>query len=150
MVTPYDRTVRVGQPPVVLDGVGADEGLALLEERVDRVACLDRSAFLTASFGHPAPWLHHVPVSALLRTDARCTEDPPPPPLVPSARYSGGGRYFAVAFAPEHGAHATDWATAHPHRLLAPDAAVTGRAAPAGHPYPASANSSSTQTATPP
>ncbi|MEW2069880.1 ATP-grasp domain-containing protein [Streptomyces sp. NPDC007346] len=164
MVTPYDRTVRVGQPPVVVDGVRADEGLALLAEQVDRVAWLDRSAFLTASFGHPAPWLHHVPASPLLRTepsrtdlrrtesrrtDSRptgpprtnsprtnspCTnsprtEGPPPPPLVPTARDAEGSRRFAVAFAPEHGSHATDWAAAHAHRLLAPDAAVTAHAA---------------------
>lgn len=151
MVTPYDRTVRVGRPPVVLDGVAAEEGLALLGERVDRVAWLDRSALLAASFGHPARWLRHVPVSPLLRTDLASAEAPPAEPSLavpsardpgegrpsarnseearPSARDSGKARHFAVAFAPEHGTHATAWATAHAHRLLAPDAAVTAHAA---------------------
>ncbi|GAA3736728.1 ATP-grasp domain-containing protein [Streptomyces tremellae] len=113
---------RDGLPDEVrLDGVDADEGLALLGELVDRVAWLDRSAFLSASFGHPAPWLRHVAVSPLLRTAA------PQPRRGDRARPAG--RAFAVAFAPEHGDHAVRWARAHGHRLLAPDPAVTARAA---------------------
>ncbi|MEW2546599.1 ATP-grasp domain-containing protein [Streptomyces sp. NPDC047002] len=114
---------RDGLPDEVrLDGIAADEGLALLGESVDRVAWLDRSAFLSASFGYPAPWLRHVAVSPLLRTAAA-------PGPGRGGRPRPAGRSCAVAFAPEHGDHAVRWARAHGHRLLAPDPAVTARAA---------------------
>ncbi|MDT0446519.1 ATP-grasp domain-containing protein [Streptomyces johnsoniae] len=104
-----------------MEGVEARDGLMLLAGLVDRVVWLDRSGFLPASFGYPAPWLRHEAVSPLLRSA--------PSPRPAGSAAPPGTRRVAVAFAPEHGDHATAWAEASGHRLLAADAVVTARAA---------------------
>ncbi|WP_225102423.1 ATP-grasp domain-containing protein [Streptomyces sp. CoH27] len=103
-----------------LEGVAADQGLALLGDLVDEVVFLDRSAFLPASFLPVVDWLRHVPVSPLLTTR-------PTAPREPSAARTE--RHLSVAFAPEHGDHAHVWARQHGRRLLAAPAAITERAA---------------------
>ncbi|NGO72125.1 ATP-grasp domain-containing protein [Streptomyces boncukensis] len=116
---------------IALEGVDAAEGLRTLEDLVDEVAFLDRSAFLPASFQPAVPWLHHEPVSPLLGPlpPARPARPARPAPPTSSAAPSVAERAVAVAFAPEHGDHAHQWAAQHGHRLLAPSPAVTARAA---------------------
>ncbi|SFC93156.1 ATP-grasp domain-containing protein [Streptomyces aidingensis] len=110
------------RPATALEGVDAGEGLALLADLVDEVAFLDRSAFLPSSFRPVPGWLRHEAVSPLLTAPAAAR--------APRSRGAGGGaRRMAVAFAPEHGDHARRWAQRHGHRLLAPPAAITARAA---------------------
>ncbi|MEV0848601.1 hypothetical protein AB0J21_22415 [Streptomyces sp. NPDC049954] len=121
MASPYGPVRRAGRGQEVLEGVPADEGLALLAERVEDVVWLDRSAFLSASFGHRVPWLRHEAPPPLLRTV--------PAPRSVAAPRQPAPRAFAVALAPEYGGPATRWARAHGHRLLAADAAIAARAA---------------------
>ncbi|MGD9485868.1 ATP-grasp domain-containing protein [Streptomyces sp. TRM70308] len=103
--------------PVTLEGVALDEGTAHLERLADEIVFLDRSAFLPASCRPATGLVRHVPVSPLL------TAPPPPQPA-----HRAGGRTVAVAFAPEHGDHATAWTRRHGIPLLAPPAGITARA----------------------
>ncbi|MFE9252536.1 hypothetical protein [Streptomyces sp. NPDC007088] len=120
MASPYGPVRRAGRGQEVLEGVPADEGLALLAERVEDVVWLDRSAFLSTSFGHRVPWLRHEAPPPLRTVPAPRSVEPPRQPAP---------RAFAVAPAPEYGGTATRWARAHGHRLLAADAAIAARAA---------------------
>ncbi|GAA3379546.1 hypothetical protein GCM10020367_63540 [Streptomyces sannanensis] len=108
------------ESPTALEGVAADQGLALLDDLVGEVAFLDRSAFLPASFRPAVNWLRHVPVSPLLT--AR-------PTVARQSPGAGTRPRMAVAFAPEHGDHARVWARQHRHQLLAAPAGITERAA---------------------
>jgi hypothetical protein len=111
--------VTAAEAGTTLDGVDADVGLELLEGMVDEVMWLDRSAFMSASFGYPAPWLRHTRLAGLT----------PPPCAEPDTAVPLRGRRVAVSFAPEYGTKALDWARIHGYRLLAPDRATTAQAA---------------------
>ncbi|WP_225728372.1 MULTISPECIES: ATP-grasp domain-containing protein [unclassified Nocardia] len=101
----------------IIDGLGLNEGMDLLAAAVDEIHWLDRSPFLAAS-AHPA-------------FDAGCR-----PELYAVAPFSNAdgsgtvaGRGVCVAFAPEHGRSARDWAAARDLPLLAPDPAASAIAA---------------------
>ncbi|MEV6138911.1 ATP-grasp domain-containing protein [Nocardia sp. NPDC051990] len=101
-----------------IDGVGLDAGIGMLEAVVDEIHWLDRSPFLAAS-ARPSfragrgPELHAF--SPFSNTDK---DD------LGTAR-----RAVCVAFAPEHGPTASEWAAARALPLLAPDQVASAFAA---------------------
>ncbi|MFI6958745.1 ATP-grasp domain-containing protein [Nocardia sp. NPDC050408] len=101
-----------------IDGVGLEAGIGMLQAVVDEIYWLDRSPFLAAS-ARPAfragcgPELHAF--SPFSKTE--------------NNGFGTAGRAVCVAFAPEHGPTAIEWAASRALPLLAPDRAVSAFAA---------------------
>jgi hypothetical protein len=102
-----------------IDGTNLDEGIGMLEAVVDEIHWLDRSPFLAAS----------------ARSCFRDGRGPEVHVVSPLSNADGDGlgtpaaRAVCVAFAPEHGPSAREWAAARALPLLAPDPAVSAFAA---------------------
>ncbi|MEU7766674.1 ATP-grasp domain-containing protein [Nocardia sp. NPDC049190] len=111
-----------GLPPqrlAKIDGIRLDQGIAMLEAAVDEIYWLDRSPFLAAS----------------ARPSFRAGRGPQLHACSPLSNTDGDGlgiraaRAVCVAFAPEHGPVAREWAAARALPLLAPDPAMSAFAA---------------------
>lgn len=105
--------------PTTIDGTSLEEGIGLLEEVVDEIYWLDRSPFLAASarscFGAGRGLEVHS-ISPLSTVDG-------------DGLTMAAARAVCVAFAPEHGPSAGEWAAAKRLPLLAPDSAASAVAA---------------------
>ncbi|MGO4648175.1 ATP-grasp domain-containing protein [Nocardia sp. 2YAB30] len=115
-------TAESGLPPqrlAKIDGTSLDEGIGMLEAVVDEIHWLDRSPFLAAS----------------ARYSFRDGRGPGLRAFSPRSNSEGDGlgiaaaRAVCVAFAPEHGPTAGEWAAARALPLLAPDPAASAFAA---------------------
>ncbi|RKN08345.1 ATP-grasp domain-containing protein [Streptomyces radicis] len=113
MTTAPGEPMLSEQVPTRIEGVAHDEGAKLLRELVDEIHWFDRSPFLSASAAAPD-------LPPVLPTTPALSGDP--------VGRRGGARRVGVAFAPEHGTAARDWAAGRGLPLLAADAAVTALA----------------------